>query len=69
MGVRAEIVNRGTKITTKKYSYITLTLSDIIIHHQLEALSSPNYPDSVPLIVIEFLPSVKSFRSLAWGWS
>lgn len=56
------------KNNDKKYSYIALTLSDVIVHHQLEALSSSNYPDSVPLVVIEFLSSIKSFRSLAWGW-
>lgn len=65
--IMAKTRNRDTKTVMKKYCYITLTLSNIIIHDQLEALSSPHHADSVPLIVIEFLPSIKSFRSLAWG--
>lgn len=43
------------------------TFSNIIIHSQFERLSSAHHTNCVPLVVIEFLPSIKGLRSFAWG--
>lgn len=55
----------GYETEEMNVTVVALTLSHIVVHRQLKALSSPHHPDGVPLVVVELLPCIQGLGPFA----